>query len=75
MCGMTLKAICLVNVRSVFSSPTKMARVCSNSSSIPALPAPETGLIGRHHHPLDGRAVVKRLECDDSCAVEQSGWR
>ena len=42
MCGMTLKAICLVKVRSVFSSPTKIARVCSNSSSIPAFPAPDT---------------------------------
>jgi hypothetical protein len=39
---MTLKAICLVNFCGSAWSPTKMLRDCSNSSSIPALPAPET---------------------------------
>ncbi len=42
MCGITLKAICLVNLDGVAGSPTKMLRLCSNSSSIPAFPAPET---------------------------------
>ena len=42
MCGITLKAICLVNLRGSSLSPTKIARLCSNSSSIPAFPAPET---------------------------------
>ena len=42
MCGMTLKAICLVNFRGSLASPTKMLRLCSNSSSIPAFPAPDT---------------------------------
>ena len=42
MCGMTLKAICLVNLVGTAGSPTKMLRLCSNSSSIPTLPAPET---------------------------------
>src|SRR6266550_759082 len=42
MCGMTLNAICLVNFTGSLESPTKMLRDCSNSSSIPAFPAPET---------------------------------
>ena len=42
MCGMTLKAICLVNFLASAGSPTKMLRLCSNSSSMPILPAPET---------------------------------
>ncbi len=42
MCGITLKAICLVNLDGSTGSPTKIARLCWNSSSMPALPAPET---------------------------------
>ena len=42
MCGMTLKAICLVKCEGALGSPTNMLRDCSNNSSIPALPAPDT---------------------------------
>ncbi len=42
MCGMTLKAMRLVNFDGSGSSPTKMARVWLNSSSMPSLPAPDT---------------------------------
>ena len=34
--------ICLVNLLTDTWSPTKIARLCSNSSSIPGLPAPDT---------------------------------
>ena len=40
--GAALNAICLVNFLASAESPTKMLRDCSNSSSIPALPAPDT---------------------------------
>src|SRR4028119_2081795 len=38
--GMTLKAICLVKTVASLESPTKMFRLCSNSSSMPFFPAP-----------------------------------
>jgi hypothetical protein len=42
MCGMTLKAICLVNFFGVGESVTKMPLVCDHNSSRPSLPAPDT---------------------------------
>ena len=42
ICGMTLKAIGLVNSCAVGWSPTKVPRLCTHSSSMPSLPAPET---------------------------------
>ena len=42
ICGMTLKAICLVNFFGSGGSVTKMPLVWFNSSSIASLPAPET---------------------------------
>ena len=42
ICGMTLKAMRLVNFLTSTESATKTARVCVNSSSMPSLPAPDT---------------------------------
>ncbi len=42
MCGITLKAMVLVNCSTVGASPTKEPLVWLNSSSIPSRPAPET---------------------------------
>jgi hypothetical protein len=42
MCGMTLKAMRLVNFFVSTGSATNTALVCVNSSSMPSLPAPDT---------------------------------
>ena len=70
---MTLKAICLVNLLTETSSPTKIARLCSNNSSMPSLPAPETDWYVATTTRLIFALSCKGFKATTICAVEQLG--
>ena len=62
MCGMTLKAICLVKCRgSLAVADEDVARLLEQLVHA-ALARARNRLVGRDHHPLDLRRVVQRLQ-------------
>jgi hypothetical protein len=62
ICGITLKAICLELLRRDLLARARTALGLVPQLVHALLAGARHGLIGRHHHPLDPRAVVQRLQ-------------
>ena len=65
MCGMTLKAICLVNLRRLGRIADEDVAALLEQLVHPRLARARDRLVGRHHHALDRRGIVQRLQRHD----------